>query len=34
MALVEFATPSEAGVALSLNGMKIGDTHTLQVRAR
>lgn len=31
MALVEYATPSEALNALNLNGMKIGDTHTLQV---
>jgi hypothetical protein len=32
MALVEYGTPAEATNALNLNGMKIGDTHTLQVR--
>lgn len=31
MALVEFASPAEAATALNLNGMKIGDSHTLQV---
>ena len=31
MALVEFSSPLEAAKALNLNGMKIGDTHTLQV---
>lgn len=31
MALVEYGTPTEAQTALKLNGMKIGDAHTLQV---
>jgi hypothetical protein len=33
MALVEYGTPAEAANALNLNGMKIGDAHTLQVRS-
>jgi hypothetical protein len=31
LALVEFASAEQTGTALSLNGMKLGDTHTLQV---
>jgi hypothetical protein len=33
MALAEFSDAEEAAKALSLNGMKLGDTHTLQVWA-
>lgn len=34
MALVEYGTLIEAQTALKLNGMKIGDAYTLQVRDR
>lgn len=34
MALIEFTTQAEAVKALGLNGMKIGDTHSIQVRPK
>jgi hypothetical protein len=31
LALIEFASAEQTSTALSLNGMKLGDTHMLQV---